>query len=165
MKKPVYAKNTEVPADRSRQEIERDLIRFGATGFSYGWELDRAMVEFLYAGRRIRLQLTMPPRADFTAKPANARFWNQARVDQAWEQVKRQRWRALSLVLKAKLVAVSEGIKSFEHEFGMDIVMPDGRTVADHVLPRVKEAYLTGSPRQELLQLPPAKDAEVDSER
>lgn len=158
MKKNVYAKNTDVTSDRSRQEIERDLMRFGATGFSYGWETCRAMVEFLYNKRRVRLTLDLPPREKFQNRPKGVRDWNEARVNAAWEQAKRQRWRALSLVLKAKLVAVTEGIKTFEHEFGMDTVMGDNRTVAEHVLPRIEQAYLSGSTPQQLLLLPPTTE-------
>lgn len=43
-----YAQGTEVPADRSRAEIERMLIRFGADQFVSGWERDRvAMIGFI----------------------------------------------------------------------------------------------------------------------
>ena len=32
-----YAKRTEVSADRSRAEIEKTLVKYGATGFVTGW--------------------------------------------------------------------------------------------------------------------------------
>jgi hypothetical protein len=31
-----YASNTDVPSDRSRAEIERTLVRYGADEFMYG---------------------------------------------------------------------------------------------------------------------------------
>lgn len=151
-----YAAKTEVAADRSRQEIERELVRFGASGFGYSWQDDRAMVEFLFNGRRIRLTVDLPLRESFNRPPKGSRGWNAARANDAWEQAKKQRWRALALVVKAKLVAVTDKIRTFEHEFGMDIVMPDNRTVAEHVLPKVEQAYLTGATP---LLLPAATEA------
>jgi hypothetical protein len=55
------------------------------------------------------------------------------------------RWRALSVVIKAKLVAVEEGIVTFEEEFGMHMVLPNGSTVAEHITPYIDQAYLEGN--------------------
>jgi len=62
----------------------------------------------------------------------------------AAEQACRQKWRALSLVVKAKLEAVESGITTFEDEFLAHIVLPNGQTVGEQALPRVREAYATG---------------------
>lgn len=51
------------------------------------------------------------------------------------------RWRTLLLCLKAKLESVESGIETFEDAFLAQIVMPDGGTVAEHVRPRIAEAY------------------------
>jgi len=48
------------------------------------------------------------------------------------------------LVIKAKLEAVESGISVFEDEFMANIVMPDGRTVSEHVRPRIATAYESG---------------------
>src|SRR5262245_44396717 len=69
-----------------------------------------------------------------------------------WEQACRQRWRALALAIKAKLEAVESGIATFEEEFLAYVVMPDGQTVGQHVLPNVERAYSTG-------QMPPLLSA------
>ena len=71
-----------------------------------------------------------------------------------WEQACRQRWRALALVIKAKLEAVESGITTFEDEFLAHIVMPDGQTVATHIKPRIAEAYEGG---RMLALMPPSK--------
>ena len=55
-----YAATTDAPAEKSRAEIEATLRRYGATGFAYGWEADRAAVQFTIEGRRIRFALVMP---------------------------------------------------------------------------------------------------------
>jgi hypothetical protein len=57
-----------------------------------------------------------------------------------------RRWRALALAVKAKLEVVESGIATFEEEFMAHIVMPDGRTVGEHVAPRIEEAYTSGQP-------------------
>jgi hypothetical protein len=67
-------------------------------------------------------------------------------------QACRQRWRALALVIKAKLEAVESGITTFEDEFLAHIVMPDGKRVADHVKPTIARVYDGG---QMLPLLPP----------
>lgn len=44
-----------------------------------------------------------------------------------------------------------------------EIRMQDGKTVAEHVLPRVEQAYLTGVMTPQLLLLPPAANGEADA--
>jgi hypothetical protein len=56
----------------------------------------------------------------------------------AWEQACRSRWRALALIIKAKLEAVDLGITSVEKEFAPDMVMGDGRTVYEQMLAAIK---------------------------
>jgi len=63
----------------------------------------------------------------------------------------RQLWRALSLVIKAKMEACESNITDFEREFLAHIVMPDGKTVGEHVIPVMEQAYLSGHTPQLLL--------------
>lgn len=137
-----YAANTDVSSDRSRAEIERTLERYGARQFMYGWDQDCAVVGFVLNDREIRFVLPLPDRdsTDFTRTPTGRpRAATQARAE--YEQAVRQRWRSLALVIKAKLEAVESGIVTFDAEFLAHIVLPDGRTVADNVVPRVQQAY------------------------
>jgi len=62
----------------------------------------------------------------------------------AHQQEVRRRWRALALAVKAKLEVVASGIVGFDSEFMPYIVMPDGKTVAEHVSPSIAEAYAGG---------------------
>lgn len=48
-------------------------------------------------------------------------------------------------MIKAKLEAVESGISTFDTEFLGHLVLPNGQTVADAVVPRVVEAYETGA--------------------
>jgi hypothetical protein len=51
----------------------------------------------------------------------------------------------LALVIKAKLEAVAAGIVTFEDEFAMHMVLPNGQTVREIVLPSLEIAYSTGN--------------------
>lgn len=150
-----YAERTSVSAAKSRAEIEDVLLRYGAAGFGYMTQGDRAMVEFATEDRRVRFVVLLPDPQDeqFRMTPARRRVRTPEQRHAAWEQACRQRWRALALVVKAKLEAVETGITTFEEEFLAHIVMPDGRTVGEHALPAVDEAYRLGEVRP-LLALP-----------
>jgi hypothetical protein len=145
-----FAASTDVSADRSRAEIEKTLARYGANGFLYGWEDSatgqRAVIGFRMAGRHIRFELAMPDRysPEFTTTPGRGLARSAAAAEAAYEQATRQRWRALSLVVKATLEAVESGIATFEEEFLAYVVMPDGKTVGQHALPGIAQAYSTG---------------------
>lgn len=140
-----YAAQTSVPADRSRGEIEKTLTRYGATSFAYGWQDQQAMVGFVMHGRQIRFLLPLPDPTDraFTRTPTG-RDRTARQATEAHEQATRQRWRALALIVKAKLEAVESGIVTFEDEFAMHMILPDGRRVAEHVMPAIDTAYATG---------------------
>ena len=111
----------------------------------YGWENDAAVVAFKAHDRHIRFNLPLPNPHDreFHVSPAGRSRTADA-AKGAYEQALRTRWRALLLAIKAKLEAVETGITTFEAEFAMHIVLPDNTIVADHVLPRIQEAYRTG---------------------
>lgn len=143
---PKFAKETTVSSEKSRAEIERTLNRYGASHFAYGSAPDRAMVGFQACNRRVKFELPMPnPFArEFTHTPSRDIERNDKERLNAWEQACRQRWRALLLVIKAKLEAVDAGITTFEEEFLAHIVLPDGRTVGAYMLPSIGEAYETG---------------------
>ena len=141
-----YAESMTVPSDRSRAEIEKTLARYGATTFQYGWQQDRAAIGFVMSGRQIRFILPLPDResADFTRTPTGKSRTSTA-AEAAYEQAVRQRWRALALMVKAKLEAVASGIVTFEEEFLPHTVLPSGQTVAQEIMPAVESAYATGA--------------------
>lgn len=135
-----YASGTSVPVDRSRSEIETILKRYGATSFLYGWNGNTAVIAFEMSGRRIRFGLSMPDRIDFAMTPTGRQ--RPASVQQAeYEQAVRQRWRALALIIKAKLEAVESGIAVFEEEFLAHILLPNGATVGQWMVPQIDAVY------------------------
>ena len=149
-----YAQGTSVDSSASRAEIERTLTRYGAKSFMYGWEESRAALAFTADGRQVRFILPLPDRHDrrFTHTPAKNQKRTPEAAEKEYEQACRQSWRALALVVKAKLEAVSAGIVSFEQEFLAHIVLPNGRTVFEETAAAVDTAYRTGAVKP-LLQI------------
>lgn len=139
---PRYAAQTEVSSDRSRSEIERTLRRYGASAFAYGWEGDMAQVGFKLADRQIRFRLPLPdPAAEEFVLTPTGRERSEKASEEAYEQAVRQRWRALALVIKAKLEAVEAGISTIEDEFMAHISLPSGQTVGEWLGPQLGAVY------------------------
>ena len=75
------------------------------------------------------------------------------------EQAQRQRWRALLLVIKAKLEAIEAGIATFEDEFLAYTMLPSGETVGEWVSPQLDKVYEKGvMPATLRLALPVGKE-------
>lgn len=150
-----YAAETSVPVEKTRGEIERTLQRYGADAFGYMSEVTHARVAFRMAGRHIRFHLPLPDRrADEFVYVVQGARGQQRRsadaLDRAVDQAARQRWRALLLIIKAKLEAVEAGITTIEDEFLAHTVLPDGSTVGEWAKPQLEEAYRIGSMPQHL---------------
>lgn len=147
-----YAADTKVPVDRTRAELEKVLARYGATAFLYASDQHSAVVGFQMPGgtitgegRQVRFVLPLPVKGarDFTHTPTG-----QARTALAaegeWAKAVRARWRALLLIVKAKLEAVEAGVSVFDDEFLAQIVLPDGTTTGDWMRPQITAAYQSG---------------------
>ena len=152
-----YAATTEVSVEKSRAEIETIVRRYGAEGFISGWEGARAMVQFRAQARYVRFLMTLPARDEerFTTfmRGSSKHKRTPEQAASQWEQACRQKWRALALMIKAKLEAVESGIVTFEQEFFPHVMMPDGRTVYEAAREQVAVAYETGD-MQPLLPAP-----------
>jgi len=162
-----YAARTSVPVEQSRREVERGLERYGAAGFGYAWdrreekrcqawhrddqakpdvatcetgdhacyiEIDiRELVHitFKLKDRVVRLDVPMPTKHEAGSK-------------EKLERRTRERWRALVLVLKAKLEAVESGISTLEAEFLANMVMRNGMTIGQAMLSRLPDVVESG---------------------
>lgn len=140
-----YAATTDVSVDRSRAEIEKILQRYGAGSFLYGWQDDQALIMFKMHNRQIKFVLTMPDRNDFLRTPGRNQRRTEKQVQEKYDQACRQRWRALALVIKAKLEAVESGITTFDDEFMAATMLPDGQTVGQWMQPQIEATYQSGS--------------------
>jgi hypothetical protein len=133
-----YASTTTVAVEKSKRVIEDVLRQHGADQFHTGWDATRDIIEFGWQGKQIRFVLPRPNRTDFTRSPAG-RQRTAGQIDDAIDQANRQRWRALYLVVRAKLEAVEAGISIFEEEFMAFIVVPgQNKTVGEILVPRIK---------------------------
>lgn len=143
-----YAAKTEVSSERSKSEIEATVRRYGATGFFSGWQDNKATIGFVIEERHVRFRMMLPdPEADEFRiyKQGSSTFLRTPSAKQnLWEQACRQKWRALALVIKAKLEAVDADISTVQDEFLSNIVMADGRTVGETIKPQIALEYKTG---------------------
>lgn len=124
-----FAADSRVPVSQTRAEIENTLQKFGATSFAYAMQPDRAIIMFEAQDRRIRFELPLR-KLDTTAKT---------------DKHHRERWRALLLTIKSRLVSVDVGIEEFETAFMAHVVMPDGRTAGDLIRPQIAAQYKGGN--------------------
>lgn len=138
-----YAKETEVSCAKSKADIEDTLKRYGAVQTLFANTEGKSAIGFVMHGRQVRFILPLPKREEFRMTPTG-RDRAPKSQDEAWEQACRQRWRALLLVIKAKLEATECGISTFESEFMANIVLPDNHTVGDFMLPQIAAAYDSG---------------------
>ncbi len=149
-----YASNTSVTVEKSRAEVEQLLVRYGASQFISGWPQDQAAIGFVFGNRHIRIALPLPSLEDkeFKFTPKTHRVRSPEAVREAWEQACRSRWRALLLVVKAKLEAVDVGISTIEEEFLAWTVVPgSGATVYQEIGDGLSSSIETGRPPQLLL--------------
>ena len=137
-----YAENTTVSVEKSKAEIEKTLQRYGADQFISGWDRSKAMIGFTMSGRQIKFTLPLPDKTDSEFKETpTGKDRSEAAALKEWEKACRQRWRALALVIKAKLEAVEVGITTIEEEFMAHIMLPDGSTVGEFISPQIQLAY------------------------
>lgn len=140
-----YAEGTTVPVERSRAELERILRKAGATGFVSAWDEDQGVARLIFRleGKMIRLEVWDPDPAAFT-KTSNGRRRKPADIEAAVEKELMRKWRAQVLLVKAKLEMIASGETSIEREFLADMLLPNGQTLGQEMIPRLAEAYETG---------------------
>lgn len=158
-----YAAGTTVQPETSQQEIARSLRRYGADQFMYGEQEGQAVVAFRSHGRNVRFLLPIPTSLQPYRLNARGQLRTQLQQENARDAETRRRWRALALAIKAKLEVVESGIATFEEEFAVHTVMPDGRTLGEHVLPMLDNAIASGQMPTAILALPPGRDGHADA--
>lgn len=139
-----YAAGTSVSPARSREELDKMLKKYGATGFGYVDQERAAAIMFSINGRTYRYLVQMPQLQDFRRNSTGYVLSTTAQK-RAWEQSVREQWRALVVTIKGKLVAVDTGIETFEESFLRHVIMPNGQTVGETIEPQLEEMYRTGT--------------------
>lgn len=130
-----YAAGTTVPVSRSQDEIRDELRKLGADQIGVMEGGGRGYVVF-----KIRDTLYRVASPETKAKARGSVEPEQRRI-----------WRAIVLLVKARSVAIREGITTVEREFLADAVMPDGSTFADHSPRMIEQAYKDNGPPRLLL--------------
>ena len=155
-----YAQNTEVSVERSRAEIETLLRRHDCDAVTIGYDesAGKGVVQFRGQDRFIRFTICLPDLKAFERTTHTRQRRSAARQRRARDQALRQRWRALLLCIKAKLETVESGIETWEEAFMPQTVLPDNTTVANRILPAVRQAYLDGQMPAMQGLLPPAPE-------
>lgn len=124
-----YGAYTKVPLDRTMQEINSLLKKSGATRIAQVEDDDTLAFQCFIAERLLRFSIKLPEHP----------------------QQRRQRGRALLLVIKAKLESVESEVETFDEAFLGNIVTPGGSTVADWLIPQIEEGYRVGKMPDQLL--------------
>lgn len=114
-----YAIATKVPINQTKGEIEALCAKHGADSFASFSDAKGAMIAFGIQGMRVVFRLPLPNPED--------------------GQDCRSRWRGLLLCIKAKFESINRGVETFEEAFLAHVMTEDGRTVADHAVPRLKQ--------------------------
>lgn len=141
-----FAQGTRIDSTRTEGEIRKILKKFGATRYAFYEDDANIGFSFEYEDRRVRIvvELPEPDAKEFAMTPSGLQQRSESAKLQAWQNECNRQWRLLALTIKAKLVAVTEGIRTFEQEFLYDIVLPNNQTVGQFIAPQIEQSYLTG---------------------
>lgn len=140
-----FAEGTRVPIETTRMELERVLRAYGADAVVIGWDGPTSTIAFRLRGRHVKYTIERPGRSESVVssypsgnpRPSHA-------IPEAIAAEHRRRWRALLLIVKAKLELVAGGDSDFEDEFLSRLMLPDGSTVREWLAPQIDQAYTTG---------------------
>jgi len=123
-----FAEGTTVEVGKSRMEVEELLHKHGAVQVIIGTDREKGggFVHFALGGRQYRL---MVPKRDGRRNEM---------------QIERERWRALLLLLKAKLEVVASEMVTMEQEFLAYVMLPNGRTVGSEISEALEASYQSG---------------------
>lgn len=138
-----YANTTTVSPEKTQNDIRDTLRRYGANKFGIMEEGSQAHVMFEYHKLLIQLTINLPDKESFS-ETKTGRSRKTKAIDESYNQAVRQHWRALLLAIKAKLEAIECGISTIEKEFMAFVVMPDGKSLGDHIIPQLEKISSTG---------------------
>lgn len=152
-----YAENTTVPVEKSLMEIGTLIKKAGGARIAHMEDIDTLAVQFFLSDRMLRFRVPVPTVDDIPLRDnGNNRHTDipKAKRQAKADAIRRQRARALLLVIKAKLESVESGVETFDEAFLPNIVMSDGATVWDRVGQNLALEYQSGKPMPFLLEGP-----------
>jgi len=150
-----YAARTKVDSEATQGQIKKLIQRYGADQYGVLEDTTRAVIVFSAHTYRIQIVLPLPALDDKAFRRPGS---TQQSRERRWEQERRRRWRALLLIIKAKLEAVASKVTTFEQEFLANIVVATkgggAACLGDLLMPQVAEVYKTGRPLPALMAVP-----------
>jgi hypothetical protein len=151
-----YASGTTVTATRTEAEIKDLLASRGVEKIITASQPGEYTMMFEYQGvpHKMRLPLPDPSEERFTSYfRSGVRYSRtEAASRELFDAEINRRWRALGAVVKAKIVAVEEGITTMDAMFVGEAMTNTGRTVAEEFGPQIRA--LAGTGRLPALELP-----------
>lgn len=157
-----FATGTSVSEEKSRQEIERMLAKYGASRFGVltDYEHRKATIGFTIKSIQVEMVIPLPDPKDkkFKYTHNGSRYASEPKQAEQFQQEVRRRWRSLCLSLKAKLVSVEDGITTFEREFLPYMVTASGQTIGERLEPVIRAVMQSGGVIPSTLALPAGRD-------
>lgn len=141
-----YAETTTVPFEKSVMDIVAMIRRAGAEKIGQIEDPFSFAIQFNLCDRSIRFRVPFPSIDEMPECDGNRRALSDEKRQAKLEQAKRQRGRALMLVIKAKLESVESGVETLEQAFLANVVMLDGNTVYERISGSIALEYKQGSP-------------------
>lgn len=126
MTKPKAYATTDVPVDQSQNELRTLLRKFGVDQYTFAEGRVFAGVELVHDAQVVRLRCPIhPPTDEDVRKWRSASHKPEADCLAALSERELMRiWRVLVWSVKARLVAVEEGLETFEQAFLAHLVDP-----------------------------------------
>lgn len=117
--------STSVPVERSQGTVRKLLSEAGASRLAFAEDRDDegrrwAAVQFVVGFNAVRIRVPLKPidEREFRKKRMRARTRTEEQIrDDLYEQEERRIWRVIAWNLKARMVAVQEGVETFEEAF------------------------------------------------
>ena len=135
-----YAQGTQVSSSRSLDELQRLLVKHGATQFVQGWDSSRHRVMFELSGRTYRFEVAQVAAGEMASTPTG-RSRDRSTAARMAEEETARRMRSLLLVIKALFIGVEDGILDIHTALLPWTVLPSGSTVGEWAAPQLDDAY------------------------
>jgi hypothetical protein len=133
-----------VDASRTLQELRKLLIKHGANEFGSALVAGREAIVFSRDGITYRFSVPVAVTESEVPEPVRKAYRRAVHGPDLVEHENNRRLRSLAAVIKAQLIAIEDGILSFEETFIGGTVTDNGQTVAERMAPELKRASLEG---------------------
>ena len=147
---PKYAEKTEVSVEKSQEELRHILRNHGASQIGVFENFGKGHYGVFFRITEsdiplaVKLLVPAPDESEFAFTPTGKERSKET-VQKAMDQEMKRKWHVLILLVKAKFETIDQGISTVKREFLSDIVLPDGRTVEQFLIPQIEHSYEKGS--------------------